>query len=177
MVLASLLALVASSPAGPEELKSKLGFFVDMPSGFTLKSGDGATRFAFTDPKGVMEYDIIAYAPGRFADASALAGQSLGKIGSSGNTTPYTYEGREAVLAELGFDQDGVGQKGYALFIQGRDGGAVKEDELRPPRLRSRASVRGLLGFHPLLSRLLFRRRGGQALSGPFKPVHPRLAS
>ena len=128
MVLASLLALVASSPAGPEELKSKLGFFVDMPSGFTLKSGDGATRFAFTDPKGVMEYDIIAYAPGRFADASALAGQSLGKIGSSGNTTPYTYEGREAVLAELGFDQDGVGQKGYALFIQGRDGGAVKED-------------------------------------------------
>jgi len=93
-----------------------------------LKSGDGATRFAFTDPKRVMEYDIIAYAPGRFADASALAGQSLGKIGSSGNTTPYDYEGRKAVLAELGFDQDGVEQKGYALFIEGRAGGAVKED-------------------------------------------------
>jgi len=128
VILVSLLALVASGPARPDELKSKLGFYVDMPSGFTLKSGDGATRFAFTDPKGVMEYDIIAYAPGRFADASALAGQSLGKIGSSGNTTPYDYEGRKAVLAELGFDQDGVEQKGYALFIEGRAGGAVKED-------------------------------------------------
>ena len=37
-----------------------------------------------------------------------------------GNTTPYTYEGRTAILAELGFPLDGVKQKGYALFIEGR---------------------------------------------------------
>ena len=128
LLLAILLALGASGHAWPEQLKSKLGFYVDMPSGFTLKQGDGATRFAFTDPNGVMEYDILAYEPGRFADADALSAQSLGKLGSSGDKTPYSYEGRSAVLAELGFSVDGTPQKGYGLFIGGRQSAAGNED-------------------------------------------------
>ena len=107
-------------PARAEQLKSQLGFYVDMPAGFSLKGGDAKTHFAFTDPRGVMEYDIIAYESGRFADAATLAEQSLDKLGSGGNTTPYSYEGRTAILAELGFPLDGVKQKGYALFIEGR---------------------------------------------------------
>jgi len=126
--VAGFLVLAASGRVESEQLKSKLGFFVDMPSGFTLKSGDGATRFAFTDPEGGMEYDILAYEPGRFADADALAGQSLDKLGSSGERTPYSYEGRKAVLADLGFALDGIKQKGYGLFIGGREGPRGKED-------------------------------------------------
>jgi hypothetical protein len=128
VVLAALLVLGASDRAFPEQLKSKLGFFVDMPSGFSLKDGDGASRFAFTDPEGGMEYDILAYESGRFPDAAALASRSLGKLGSSGDSTPYSYEGRKAVFAELGFALDGVKQKGYGLFISGRGSGPSKED-------------------------------------------------
>jgi hypothetical protein len=119
-LLAILLLLGSIGRADAEQLKSALGFFVDMPSGFNLKNGDGKTRFAFTDPDGAMEYDILAYDGGRFADVTALATQSLAKIGSSGDTTPFSYEGRKAILAELGFSLDGVKQKGYALFIEGR---------------------------------------------------------
>jgi hypothetical protein len=128
VILAALLVLGASGRAFPEQLKSKLGFFVDMPSGFTLKNGDGASRFAFTDPEGRMEYDILAYESGRFPDAATLASQSLGKLGSSGDSTPFSYEGRKAVFAELGFALDGAKQKGYGLFISGREGGSSKED-------------------------------------------------
>jgi hypothetical protein len=67
-----------------------------------------------------MEFDILGYDGGRYADAGALAKESLAKLGSSGETTAYSYEGRGAVLAELGFSQDGKKQKGYALFIEGR---------------------------------------------------------
>jgi Transglutaminase-like superfamily len=119
-LLALLLALLSLRPVDAEQLKSKLGFFIDMPSGFGLKNGDGATRYAFTDPEGGMEYDILAYEPGRFADAPELASQTLGKLGSSGGSTPYSYEGRKAVLAELGFALNGARQKGYGLFIEGR---------------------------------------------------------
>jgi hypothetical protein len=103
-----------------EQLKSKLGFFVDMPAGFSLIGGDGATRFSFGDPDGGMEYDIIAYEAARFASAEALAKESLAKLGSKGEATSYAYEGRPAVLAELGFSLDGVPQRGYGIFLEGR---------------------------------------------------------
>jgi hypothetical protein len=115
----AFLAL-AGAKARPEQLKSKLGFFIDMPSGFSLKDGDGSTRFAFIDPEGGMEFDILAYAPGRYADADALASQSLSKLGSKGETTPYVYEGRSSVLAGLAFPLGDQAQKGFGLFIQGR---------------------------------------------------------
>jgi hypothetical protein len=119
-LLALLLVLLSLRPVDAEQLKSKLGFFIDMPSGFDLKNGDGRTRYAFTDPEGGMEYDILAYEPGRFADAPELASQTLGKLGSSGVLTPYSYEGRKAILTELGFALNGERQKGYGLFIEGR---------------------------------------------------------
>jgi hypothetical protein len=130
-LLAVLLFIASLGPIDAEQLKSKLGFYIDMPSGFALKDGDGKTRFAFTDPKGGMEYDILAYEPGRFADAPTLAKQSLDKLGSSGSSTPYSYEGRKAILSELGFALNGAKQKGYALFIEGRksSGGKGAVDE------------------------------------------------
>jgi hypothetical protein len=125
-LLALLLAFGLPARAAPEQLKSQLGFFVDLPTGFSLKSGDGRSRFAFVDPQGGMEYDILAYEPGRFADAEDLAKQSLDKLGSSGDRTSYGYEGRPAVLAELSFALDGARKKGYALFIGARAGGGAE---------------------------------------------------
>ena len=131
LFLALSLVVGSIADAGAEQLKSSLGFFIDMPSGFGLKSGDGKTRFAFADPEGGMEYDILAYEPGRFADAAAIAAWTVGKLGSSGDLTPYTYEGRKAVLVELGFALEGAKQKGFGLFIEGRKkaGGKGAVDE------------------------------------------------
>jgi hypothetical protein len=120
--LAAFFLLCSLSLAQPEKLKSQLGFYVEMPAGFTLKDGDGKARFAFVDPKGGMEFDIIGYEPGRFADPPAFAKESLTKLGSSGEITAYSYEGRKAALADLGFVQDGQKRKGYAIFVAGRAG-------------------------------------------------------
>ncbi len=74
-----------------------------------------------------MEFDLAGYAQGRFADAKALADATAKKLGSSGDQTPYVYEGRHAILAELGFSLDGSRQKGYAVFIEGRKAGTGAE--------------------------------------------------
>jgi hypothetical protein len=118
----ALALLLASSLVSAEELKSKLGFHIDMPSGFQLSGGDGSTRFSFVDPDGMMEYDIFAYDGGRFDSAKALADWSLSKLGSKGEVTDYVYEGRRAVFAELGFALGDSKRKGYALFVKGRQG-------------------------------------------------------
>ena len=118
--LALALCLLASKGLEAEELKSNLGFFVDMPSGFQLKSSDNKANYAFVDPEEVMEFDIAAYDSGRYADAEDMAKKTIAKLDSSGETTDYTYEGRKAVLANLAFSLDGKAMKGYALFIGGR---------------------------------------------------------
>jgi hypothetical protein len=110
----------ASKDLAAEQLKSNLGFFVDMPSGFQLKSSDNKAHYAFVDPEDVMEFDIAAYDDGRYVDADDMAKKTLEKFGSSGETTDYSYEGRKAVFAELAFAVDGQAMKGYALFIGGR---------------------------------------------------------
>jgi len=106
--LAAALLLCALSFAPAEKLKSQLGFYVEMPAGFTLMNGDGKARFAFADPKGGMEFDIIGYEAGRFADAATFAKESLTKLGSGGETTAYSYDGRDAVLADFLLTQPAV---------------------------------------------------------------------
>lgn len=125
--LAAALAIVlglalslARAPAFAEELWSESGFFVDMPAGFELADGDGRTRFSFEDPNRAMEFDILAYEAGRYASAQALADEALGKLGSRGQADAFSYEGREAVFAELAFPLNGQPRKGFAVFIAGR---------------------------------------------------------
>lgn len=120
LALAFLLVLAASGTLAAEELWSELGFFVEMPAGFELRDGDGKSRFSFADPAGGMEFDIIAYERGRFAGAGAMAAESLGKLGSKGESEDFEYEGRKAVFATLDFALGREARRGLALFIEGR---------------------------------------------------------
>jgi hypothetical protein len=102
-----------------ELLKSKLGFYVEMPAGFGLVQGDGVSRFAFSDPNGAMEYDLLAYEKGRYPGIEALASESLKKLGSEGETSRFAYQARSAALAALDFGLNGAEMLGFAIFIEG----------------------------------------------------------
>jgi hypothetical protein len=117
---AAILLLLVLAQVSPERIKSRLGYCVELPAGFHLKSGDGRAKFSFADPEEGMEFDLLGYEPGRFADLEALARESLTKLGSKGETAVYAYEGRRAIFAELSFSLNGAAQKGFAIFIEGR---------------------------------------------------------
>ncbi len=118
--IALLIAAALCAQAHTEELWSESGFFIDLPEGFTLKEGDAKSRFAFVDPAGGMEFDLIAYEPGRFASVEAQARELLAKLGAKGEREPFVYEGREAVFAELSFALGGAPKRGYAVFVGAR---------------------------------------------------------
>jgi len=116
----AILLLLASRGAFAKQLGSDFGFFVEMPSGFVPGEGDGRTRFSYTDPYGGMEFDIRVYQAGRFSSVEAIAAEVATRIGSTGDTESFSYEGRKAILAELSFTLNGAAKKGYALYILGR---------------------------------------------------------
>jgi hypothetical protein len=115
-----LLAGLGQPSLSAEELWSSSGFFVDMPEGFSLVDGDGASRFAFQSPDGGMDFYILRYEAARHPSAESLAAESLKKLGSSGEREAFRYEGRDAVFAELRFSLNGEKQSGYGIFIKGR---------------------------------------------------------
>lgn len=110
-------AIAALSPA--RELTSDTGIYIDMPSGFTPGEGDGKTRFSYLDPDEGMELDVLIYDPGRFASAETMAADVLGKLGSTGLRSSFTYEGRGAVISDISFTLASGPRKGYALFVSG----------------------------------------------------------
>lgn len=119
-LLASIaLVLLASSGLEAELLKSKLGFYVEMPAGFGLVQGDGATRFAFSDPNGVMEFDLFAYEEGRFDGIDALSAESLRNLRSGGACARFAYQQRDAAMATLEFKLGEAAMLGFAVFIEG----------------------------------------------------------
>lgn len=118
-VLACLLFCLLM-PLGGEELWSRAGFFIDLPEGFSLVEGDGKSRFSFVDPAGGMEFDLIAYDSARYAGVDALASAVLGKLNSAGEREPFSYEGRDALFAELAFPLNGQKKRGFGIFIAAR---------------------------------------------------------
>ncbi len=119
-----LLGAALAAPLGAKELATGQGASIDMPSGFVAGEGDGRTRFAYVDPAGEMELDLIVYEPARFAGADAMAADAAARLGSSGDTSFFAYAGRDAALSEIAFALDGVARKGYALFVAGGAGEA-----------------------------------------------------
>jgi hypothetical protein len=124
MLLLAVLAAFCAMPLAAKELAAEQGASIDMPSGLTPGEGDGQTRFSYFDPAGEMELDILIYAPDRFSTVDAMAAELLKTLGSQGDTSTFSYEGRGAAISDLTFKLgDGV-QKGYALFVAGKAGEA-----------------------------------------------------
>jgi hypothetical protein len=113
-----------ATPLAAKELAAEQGASIDMPSGFTPGEGDGRTRFSYVDPAGEMELDILIYEPQRFASVAGMASELLRTLGSQGDTSTFTYAGRNAALSELSFTFGGAAERGYALFVAGNAGEA-----------------------------------------------------
>jgi hypothetical protein len=115
-----LFATILVFPVGAKELASGTGAFIDLPSGFTPGDGDGKTRFSYFDSDEGMELDILIFAPDRYGSAEDMAADLLKQMGSTGDVSSFTYQGRGAVIADLQFAMAGAPRKGYGVFTCGK---------------------------------------------------------
>jgi len=119
IAILAVFITVLVSPVAAKELAADTGASIDMPSGFTPGDGDGKTRFSYFDTNEGMELDILIFEPGHYSSAEIMAADLLGQMGSKGDISSYTYQGRRAVIAELDFAVNGNPRKGHAVFIAG----------------------------------------------------------
>lgn len=88
------------------------GFWLDLPEGYELVDGNNVDRYSFQGPGNVM-FDIAVY---------NNAGQNVGqlsdtisrRLGNSGDSSVFEYNGKAAVLMELRFGN----YKGWGLCIE-----------------------------------------------------------
>jgi len=122
-VFAAVLVALVLSPLGAELLKSKLGYYVELPAGFRQVGGDGSAKVSFADPLGGMEFDVVSFERRRYPQISDLAEETAVKLGSKGDSSDYLYEGRKAIFSELSFGLNQEKKKGFAIYVEGRAGG------------------------------------------------------
>ncbi len=129
LACAASLFLAAPERAPAEELYSDSGFFLELPEGFTLNDGDGVSRFSFTDPSGVLLFQVFLYDPARYSGARAMQEDIGKKLGARADSEAFTYQRRGAVLADLSFPLSGKPHRGWGLFVDGAARNAAGKPE------------------------------------------------
>lgn len=133
-MLCALVFLAFAPESHAEELWSDSGFFIDLPEGFRLTDGDGATRFAFEDPSGRITFQIALYEPVRFPTAAAFRDGVLGMLKADGDVELFEYQRRDAYLGIVDFAAGAVPVSGIVFGVKGAVRGAGPAPGAPPPK-------------------------------------------
>jgi hypothetical protein len=77
------------------------GFRLDLPEGYEYIDGNNHDRYSFQGPNGAM-FDIVVY-NGVYQGVEQMANDINRRLGSSGETALFDYEGKTAALMDLHF--------------------------------------------------------------------------
>jgi hypothetical protein len=97
--LSSLFSLL-SLDASPLH-STTWGFRFDLPEGYEYIDGNNQDRYSFQGPNKAM-FDVVVY-NGVYQDVEQMANDINRRLGNSGETALFEYEGKTAVLMDLHF--------------------------------------------------------------------------
>jgi len=162
------LVLVPLFPLFSETLYSPTwGFKLNIPAGYSYTGGDGITRFSFSfEPRAPAYLDIRVYEPGTFASVEALGVDIQKRISSKGETSTFTYRGRQAFLMELDFSLNGTKKSGWGLCIELGERGSSKHPLLAALAYGD-ASIEELINFHLSALDSIVPGPGDELVPGP----------
>lgn len=120
--LAIALSLVASIlfPAAlraEQAYHPSLGYWIDAPTNWQPVGTGNDSVVAFSDPSDRAILQIMSFEADRFDSAESIAEHVRDRLGAAGEVVPYTYLGRDAMLADLTFKGPGGAMRGYFVFL------------------------------------------------------------
>ncbi|MDR1325852.1 MAG: hypothetical protein LBK00_07450 [Treponema sp.] len=92
------------------------GFQLDLPEGYEYIAGDGKNRFSFSSDNNTV-FDLVVY-DGTYLSVEALAADIGQRLGNQGETDPFIYRRKNAVLMELRFMSGNVRNEGWGLCVE-----------------------------------------------------------
>ena len=122
----TLFLFFAAVSLKAEPLASEMwGFRLDLPEGYEYMAGDGKNRFSFSSEDNTV-FDLVVY-DGTYPSVEALAADVGQRLGNQGETDPFIYRRKNAVLMELRFTSANVWHEGWGLCVElGGEGRAQK---------------------------------------------------
>ncbi|MBN2874888.1 MAG: hypothetical protein JXM71_07325 [Spirochaetales bacterium] len=127
-LVAALVLAATGTAAHGDEYYSDWGFSVDLPEGFQVVDGDGATRFTFGSADGVVIVDIAVLPPSRFVTAEAGALDTVKKLSGTGSFSQLDYSGTEAACGEIKLGAGTKALNGYGLFVNDAEKPGLPEE-------------------------------------------------
>ncbi len=95
------------------------GYYLDIPEGWNVLEAEDPQLISFTDPQRAAVFQIKTFPGDSFSAAEDIYRTISEGLGASGDAAGYTYNGRDAVFADLSFDPGGFTARGYFIFIEG----------------------------------------------------------
>ncbi|MEW5814177.1 MAG: hypothetical protein AB1798_02115 [Spirochaetota bacterium] len=106
--------------AKPYALKDSTAFF-DLPDGWEALDASEPGKLSFTDADHTAVFQIRSVSGDRFASAEEMQKTFSSQLNASGDTAPFSYSGRDSVLADFTFNAGRYTARGYFIFINGSD--------------------------------------------------------
>jgi hypothetical protein len=127
LLLGAAALLLAAPEAQAHQFRNPAsGYVIDVPAGWEL-SGDATPELvSFVDPNGVAVFQIFTFPGDTFAGPDEIDAFIRERLAADGDSAPFAFNGREAILADLSFSPSGTGQdgpsfRGYYAFIDRQD--------------------------------------------------------
>lgn len=95
------------------------GYYLDIPEGWQVLEAEDPQLISFSDPKRAAVFQIKTFPGGSFSSAEDIYRTVSDGLGASGDAAGYTYNGMDAVFADLTFNPGGFTARGYFIFIEG----------------------------------------------------------
>jgi hypothetical protein len=119
LALLSALCSLPSVAASPLH-STTWGFRLDLPEGYEYIEGNNKDRYSFKGPNGAM-FDVVVY-NGVYQNVEQAADDVNRRLGGSGETALFEYEGRPAAIMDLQFKN--FSGWGLCLELAGNAAGA-----------------------------------------------------
>lgn len=116
---ALLLLLTGAAVHSLEYSVSPYGYYLDIPEGWKVLEAEDPQLISFTDPGRAAVFQIQTFPGDSFSSAEDIFRTIRDGLGASGDAAGYTYNGRDAVFADLTFNTGGFTARGYFIFIDG----------------------------------------------------------
>jgi hypothetical protein len=114
---------------------------IDLPESYVLTSNNGKTRFSFSDPGG-SHFDLVIY-DGEYQSLNSLISETNRRLGNSGDTDFFLYNGKNAAMLSLDFTLNGKKMAGFCLAILLQESNAGVKNTMLSALAYAPAGARG----------------------------------
>ncbi len=96
---------------------TKIGYYLDVPEGWTVADDEDLAFIAFEDPTHTAVFQVFAFPGYNFSQTYDMYENIKIGLAAEGEPESFTYSGREAVFADLSFVNGRIWVSGHAVFI------------------------------------------------------------